>query len=115
MTFPAGGGQCLACDAQTFNHCLLDIGLVDLSFCGQAYTWKRRNLRSRLDKVVGNGAWSSKYREAVIRHLPKLKSDHIPLLLDFNVINLVESNAKPFRFLAPWLIHDGFKQLLQEV
>lgn len=52
--------------------------------------------------------------EAFIRHLPKFKSDHVPVLIDFNLINLAENNRKPFRFLAAWLLHDGFKHLLMD-
>ena len=47
-----------------------------------------------------------------MKHLPKLESNHIPLLIDFNLVNLIENNTKPFRFLAPWLLHEDFKNLI---
>ena len=77
-----GNDQHLACDSTVFNRCMLDNGLFDMGFCGQPYTWQRRNLRRRLDRMIANAAWSNRFKEAVIRHLPKLKCDHIPLLID---------------------------------
>ena len=51
--------------------------------------------------------------EAAAKHLPKLKFDHIPLLLDFGGNLECNSERRPFRFLAPWLVHEDFTNLLQ--
>ena len=107
-----GDQQQLAYDSSTFNRCLLDYGLSDLGFCGQPFTWQRRTLRRKLDKVVANGDLSFRFGNAVIKHLPNLKSDHVPLLIDFNLINLVKNNMKPFRFPVAWLLHENSNRLV---
>ena len=106
------GNQYLACDTTVFNNCLLDNGLFDLGFCGQPFTWQIRTLKRRLDRVIMNREWLPRFGETIVKHLPKLKSNHIPLLLDFNLISLAENNSKPFKFLAPWLLHKDFKDFL---
>ena len=108
-----GGNSNLSCDSGIFNKCLFDCGLNDVGFKGQPFTWQRSNIRRRLDRFVANQSWSCRFGEACVRHLPKLKSDHIPLLLDFGRANNLQMGEKPFRFLAPWLIHGDFKDMLE--
>ena len=67
-----GNDQNLACDSSIFNRCLLDYGLLDMGFCRQPCGWQRRRLRRRLDRVIANVAWSDRFGEVVIRHLPNL-------------------------------------------
>ena len=105
----------MSCDTNIFNRCLLDCGLCDIGFSGQPFTWQRRNIRRRLDRVVANAPWSTYFATAKVKHMPKLKSDHVPILIDFDAINSVERGNKPFRFLMPWLAHDNFNDFLQGV
>ena len=107
-----GGDSKLSCDTHIFNRCLLDCGLCNIGYRGQSFTWQRRNIRRRLNRVVANESWAIIFANAKVKHLPKLKSDHVSILIDFDAINGVERGNKPFRFLMPWLCHEKFSEFL---
>lgn len=61
----------------------------DVGFVGNPYT--RSNHQSppnrileRLDRCLGNAEWICSYDDIVVRHLPRIGSDHCPLLLTHN-------------------------------
>ena len=83
MINDTGGSSNLSRDSHIFNSCLLDCGLFDVGFKGQPFTWQRNGVRRRLDHFVANSEWSNHLREAFMKHLPKLKSDHVPIMLVF--------------------------------
>ena len=103
----------LSCDSSNFKNCLFDCGLHDIRFNGQPFTWQRNNIRRRLDRFVANGEWFNRFMEAMAKNLPKLKSDHIPILLDFGGALARNLEEKLFHFLAQWLVHEDFTNLLQ--
>lgn len=107
-----GGSSSLSRDSQSFNSCLLDCGLADIGFSGQPFTWQRNGVHRRLDHFVANGSWSDRFVEVSVKHLPRLKSDHIPILLTSKGVVSNRREEKPFRFMAPWLAHGDFKRLL---
>ncbi|KAL5751925.1 hypothetical protein ACOSQ2_022432 [Xanthoceras sorbifolium] len=87
--------------------------LVDLGFTGQKYTWvAKRNIGEdiwvRLDRALCSVDWRIKYAEGFIRHLPRVNSDHCPLLLHTRSHHIPRGGLKPFRFEAMWLKHDHF-------
>lgn len=67
---------------QAFRDCLFDCSLIDMEFIGDKFTWRRGEIRERLDRAVCNEAWSEKFPLAVLSHEPHVHSDHRPLLLD---------------------------------
>lgn len=95
------------------QRCLLDCGLQDIGFKGSPFTWHRQGLSERLDGAVINKSCCVRFDDASIFHLPKFKIDHVPLWLCFS--HNVESNNGqcPFRFLASWLTHDGFSEVVR--
>ncbi|KAA3486584.1 (+)-neomenthol dehydrogenase-like [Gossypium australe] len=68
-------------------------------FRGGQFTWHRGNLSERLDRVVGNDAWIKAFPNCLITHLPRIKSDHRPLLLKFCYDDNCAPN-RPFNWLA---------------
>ncbi|XP_072084360.1 uncharacterized protein [Arachis hypogaea] len=50
--------------------------------------------------------------EASIQHLPNLKSDHSPLLLNLAPQASPNKGRRPFIFLAAWLDHPGFDDVV---
>lgn len=84
-----------------FNEFLHTANLIDLGFCGPKYT--RTNcrdlgslIRTRIDRAHANPMWLNAYPEAKVTHLPRLTSDHCPILLRTNPKQV--SRQKPFRF-----------------
>ena len=60
--------------------------MIDLGFIGPRFTWSRGNISSsfttaRLDRVVSNTDWRAKFDQATIQRLPKLNSNHTPLII----------------------------------
>lgn len=71
-----------------FKDCLDICGMIDLGFKGCKYTWtnkRYKNINSfifkRLDRCVANTCWINHFLEATVRHRPRTKSDHCPMLL----------------------------------
>ncbi|WCJ31242.1 DNAse I-like superfamily protein [Euphorbia peplus] len=89
-------------------------GLHDLGFTGPRFTWKRGLLLERLDRAVCNMDWLVKFPKTMIHHLPRIKSDHRPLLVSINTSSSVRHSVKPFRFIRAWLEHQGYLNFIQK-
>lgn len=67
---------------RNFHDALVDCELDDMGYTGEQFTWRRRRIRERLDRVVCNVGFHGLFPNAVITNAPHLKSDHRPLVLD---------------------------------
>ena len=86
-----------------FNSMISSCNLIDLEFNGPAFTWlnKRKGLarvQERLDRVLANAEWRLCFPDAVVQHLPRMHSDHCPILLFSEVKSSVDHSKRPFRF-----------------
>ncbi|XP_024041960.1 uncharacterized protein LOC127901861 [Citrus sinensis] len=86
--------------------------LYDLQFKGPKFTWSRGTLAKRLDRAVCNEDWTARFTENTVLHLPKIASDHRPVLVRFEKVEERGRGNKPFWFLAAWLIDKGFQNLV---
>nr|GMC77844.1 uncharacterized protein LOC109150389 [Ipomoea batatas] len=94
-------------------------GLIDLGFSGPKFTWLRGNSTggakgARLDRALCNLAWRNSFPKASVSHLPRISSDHTPLLLRVRP----RGNNRilpPFRFQAAWLTHKDVSTVVQSV
>jgi hypothetical protein len=91
----------------------MDCGLEDLSFSGDAFTWKRGRIRERLDRGVANGGWSVMHPEASVQHLDYIKSDHRPIPVNTEA-NIQQRSSKKKRFEAKWMQEKGFHEKVQQ-
>ncbi|KAA3472035.1 reverse transcriptase [Gossypium australe] len=102
-----------------FRDTINDIRLIDFGFVGLPFTWARGNshqsrIQCRLDRTLGNIAARHKWAECLVQHLPRLNSDHAPLLIRLNGNTPPDRNLRPFRFQAAWLQHPDFNTLVQD-
>ncbi|KAK1661439.1 hypothetical protein QYE76_049598 [Lolium multiflorum] len=67
---------------QKFWECLSDCGLEDLGYIGDIFTWRRGQIRERLDRVVGNEWWSTMFPYAAVINEEHARSDHRPIVVD---------------------------------
>ncbi|GLT60394.1 hypothetical protein SLA2020_331610 [Shorea laevis] len=85
---------------RAYIDCMNSCNVIDLGFNGPKFTWvNMRNdgiIRERLDRAWCNPAWKVMFPEASIHHLPRLSSDHCPLLLNLDPVHPFIEN-KPFR------------------
>ncbi|CAN1146010.1 LINE-1 retrotransposable element ORF2 protein [Linum perenne] len=98
--------------ATSFWQCIDNCGLLDLGFAGLRHTWFRGNLGERLDWGLASPDWKCLYPIPVVRHLPRLRSDHRPILLCFFGLEPPRRVDRPFRFLVPWMAHHEFPDIL---
>ncbi|GKV17362.1 hypothetical protein SLEP1_g27876 [Rubroshorea leprosula] len=101
---------------RAYTDCMNSCDLLDIGFIGPKFTWvnKRDNhqlIRERLDRAWANPAWKILFPEATLIHLPRVYSDHCPILLSLEQ-TFPCSNKKPFRLEKFWLEHESFKDLV---
>ncbi|KAF7823171.1 putative ribonuclease H protein At1g65750 family [Senna tora] len=89
--------------------------LVDLGYSGPGFTWKRGGVAARLDRALANTGWRNLFPEASVLHLPPLKSDHSPILIrTHGMSDSGTRKDRPFRFLASWLLHEDFPNVVKD-
>ncbi|KAK5786661.1 hypothetical protein PVK06_041299 [Gossypium arboreum] len=94
-----------------FGNFVDSCNLQDLGFVGPSFTWQRGNTQERLGRALANDAWILAFSQTLVYHLPRIKSDHRPILLKTNP-ELNTSKGRPFRFLRGWTKHANFKDLI---
>jgi hypothetical protein len=78
----------------------------NLGFSGLAWTFDNRkkgckNVKARLDRVVALDCWSSKFPNSKVTHLCSTRSDHLPILIEYDEPS---NNRKPkeFKYESMW-------------
>lgn len=67
-----------------FSECINDLKLVDPLLFGGSFTWRRgnnHNNASRIDRFLYSSDWENVALQVKLSLLPKLGSDHNPILL----------------------------------
>ncbi|OVA07468.1 hypothetical protein BVC80_8715g5 [Macleaya cordata] len=74
--------------------------LIDLGYAGLAYTWANRSDNSeaivRLDRALCTPSGWVSFQDADVLHLPRLKSDHAPIIL--NTARVIPRRKRNFKF-----------------
>ncbi|CAL1358518.1 unnamed protein product [Linum trigynum] len=91
-----------------FNECISDCNLIDVGFTGPRFTWTNGRLSQRLDRALCNRDWLDCFPETSNTHLPRVRSDHRPVLVRSSMDQPSPRKKRPFRFLAAWLCHESF-------
>lgn len=112
-----GGASPFFSRCNLFNNMIYACGLMDLAFYGPAFIWcnRRKGLRKvqeRLDRVLADPNWRLLYPEAALIHLPRVHSDHCPILLKLEPGLYADRSKRPFRFQAMWLSEHGFDDMM---
>jgi hypothetical protein len=71
-----------------FRKILSHCNLHDLGFTGPPWTFDnrpkdKRNVRARLDRAVASHCWSDLFPETKVTHVISSRSDHLPILIEF--------------------------------
>ncbi|KAL4290587.1 hypothetical protein GQ457_14G001500 [Hibiscus cannabinus] len=107
-----GGAEGRCGISRQFCDFLFDSDLLDMGFVGPVFTWGRGGLFQRLDRCLCNHAWYEWALNSTVTHLPKLGSDHRPLLVSFDEC-LGTRGERPFRWLAAWQDHQDFQRFFR--
>lgn len=60
-----------------------------------------------------NMKWRMRFPQAVVYHCPYFKLDHHAILMQMNHIVRPNRYRCPFRFVAAWLTHGDFPNLME--
>ncbi|XP_026458447.1 uncharacterized protein LOC113358952 [Papaver somniferum] len=109
---PVGNNQ-----AHLFKEIIDTSGLIDLGFQEDPYTWTKNqlaehNIMERLERRLINQAWLDLHPQMTIQHLPRIASDHAPLLLREQHIK--QQRSKNFRIEHLWFLHPQMKEVVLE-
>ena len=89
---------------EDFRECIESCTLTDIGFVGSKFTWcNNQRGEARILACLDRCLFCSRNSDvnARVRHLPRVASDHAPLLVDFYQND--RGGAKPFKFLDVWL------------
>ncbi|XP_042059501.1 uncharacterized protein LOC121804012 [Salvia splendens] len=90
-----------------FAETIEDCRLLDPGFDGSDYTWAKNGLMERLDRILVNDAWPQVFEATRVTNLPRVSSDHGPVLARCRCPNR-QPGGKAFRFQNMWIRHEGF-------
>ncbi|XP_074266591.1 uncharacterized protein LOC141589867 [Silene latifolia] len=112
-----GGDHNMARRCENFNNWIENCELIELAFTGPSHTWARGNSletrqSARLDMALCNSDWETMFEDAMIRHVSAIQSDHCPLFISPNGFVPLNAVNRPFRFHACWMIHEKFKEFV---
>ncbi|XP_026398539.1 uncharacterized protein LOC113294364 [Papaver somniferum] len=100
-----------------FTSWISDNSLVEVDSLGKKYTWSNRQKGSRRivskhDRAVVNDAWFFKYDNWRCKALPRICSDHSPLI-GF-AFQSPRPKRAPFRIQKMWMSHPSFMNLVKD-
>ncbi|XP_019455087.1 PREDICTED: uncharacterized protein LOC109356210 [Lupinus angustifolius] len=89
--------------------------LINIPTIGANFTWTNRRLRAanterRLDRAICNEDWINNLSQVSCCYLPRLASDHHPLMLNLSNVNSFRPSS--FRFHKMWLQNKDYKRLV---
>ena len=113
-----GGAPVDMAKCRAFSARINDCNLIDLGFIGSRFTWRgplwngKDRVFKRLDRALANVDWRIRYSEATILTLPRVASDHHPIIINLDA-HIENPSNRPFRFEATWLQHLDFPLFVQ--
>ncbi|VVA24263.1 PREDICTED: reverse mRNAase [Prunus dulcis] len=73
------------------------------------------DIRVGLDRAIATQAWRDLFPQVVVRHLPPINSDTVPLLVSIRgAFTNSHRKVKWFRFEEMWQNHEGCETIIQE-
>ncbi|GLT58567.1 hypothetical protein SLA2020_314490 [Shorea laevis] len=114
-----GGAPVSQSRVRAYIDCMTDCNLMDIGYTGGRFTWVNMRegnhiIRERLDRAWANPDWRLQFPDANLLHLPRISSDHNPLLLYFDT-PMCRIRNKPFRLEKFWLDHPEFHDLISPI
>lgn len=92
--------------------------MIDAGSTGPKFTWNNKrtggaNIQERLDTVLINSLWRSKFHNAQVKHLSYFNFDHRAIMLDLNPFTPLKH--RPFRGEAIWTEDFRFTNVVRKV
>ncbi|GKV25513.1 hypothetical protein SLEP1_g34945 [Rubroshorea leprosula] len=113
-----GGNPINQLRVNAYLSCMCDCGMMDMGYVGGKYTWvnmrNSRIIRERLDRFWCNSSCRTLFPEATVYHLPRLISDHNPILLNLTP-RIPSIGKRPFRYEKFWFDHPDFIDIVDRI
>lgn len=106
------GSGVLSRGSRVLREIVQECRLVDVKIQGRGFTWYRCNgkCKSRIDRALVNEKWVASWCDSSLRGLPRLISNHCPILLCTKVMDW---GPRPFRFINVWVSHLDFLMTIE--
>jgi hypothetical protein len=99
-------------------NCLIDgLNLRELEMSGRRFTWVNslpNPTYEKLDMILVSTEWEFNHPLSTVVALPRVISDHTPLILDTGKSSS-SNNTPMFKFELGWLLRDGFSEMVRDV
>jgi exonuclease III len=99
--------------ADLFNDWINKFGLLELKINGRKYTWGNNQdnlVMATIDRVFMSTDWAAAFTNVHLKALPRLGSDHTPLIVDTCAFSVPKE--KVFRFEKWFLEVEGFREIV---
>lgn len=98
-----------------FQDCVMRNGLFDAGYVGDPFTWcnnrkGRERIWQRIDRTLYNLQVQTSFPSASVTHLPRISSDHSPLLIRLEQV--LPKSSSGFIFQRMWVDHPDFSSLV---
>lgn len=96
-----------------FNSLISNLNLIELALSDRKFSWSRfitSNSKALLDRYFCSIDWFSYFPNTIVTSLPRLYSDHNPIILHTESIST--SFRKNIKFEKAWISQEGFSTLL---
>lgn len=113
-----GGSPRAQRDMDEFREALDDCGLQDMGYNGNIFTWGNNQstpsaMYERLDRAVTSLEWITLIPHAAVIHIPRDRSDHVPLKLIDSPLG--GGGKKKFRIEDMWITTPGCERVVKDV
>ncbi|XP_023911621.1 uncharacterized protein LOC112023233 [Quercus suber] len=103
--------------ASLLQQLIDDLELCELVAKGQKFTWMNNReegnfVMEKLDRAFASVDWVNAYLNYALRNMPIIRSDHGPIVLDFET--QFPFQRRPFRFERMWASHPTWKEVIQK-
>ncbi|KAL8478158.1 hypothetical protein ACS0TY_030156 [Phlomoides rotata] len=101
-------------DMDHFNNFIRGSDLLEMPLIGRSYTWYRPNgaCKSKLDRLLVNASWVSKWPDVRLKGGRRTLSDHVPIFIEGSN---KDWGPKPFKFFNQWINHKEYKGVVEGV
>ncbi|XP_026458518.1 uncharacterized protein LOC113359035 [Papaver somniferum] len=111
-----GGSSTTDINCEEFITMIRERDILDLGYAGPAFTWSNNSTLNnptfeRLDRAVCNSEWRILFSDAAVLHLPRIESDHSPIIL--NTMRKPPKRKQNYKFEFYWADHPQFKEVMQ--
>ncbi|XP_072074464.1 uncharacterized protein [Arachis hypogaea] len=113
-----GGGENDAYACRRFRGWIDKCNLIDVGYSGSRFTWKggiregQERVYKRLDRALCNSEWRTNFSNAFVEVLPRIQSDHHPLLLHTRPETSIHGE-RPFKYEAMWNTHEDLPNVIK--